>query len=49
MIYEGADLQTVSDTLGHHSAAFTAKVYAHTIDEAKRKSADKMEKYLDKS
>ncbi len=46
MICEGDDFQTVSDNLSHHSAAFTAKTYIHSINDAKIKSAEHMEKYL---
>ena len=48
-LYEGADIQTVADDLGHHSAAFTAKTYIHTIEEGKKRAADSMEKYLKQS
>jgi integrase len=46
MIYEGADLKTVSSVLGHSSINITADIYAHVIDEAKKKAADSLDKYI---
>ncbi|NLT97606.1 MAG: site-specific integrase [Christensenellaceae bacterium] len=48
MIYEGVDIKTVSEVLGHSSINITLDVYAHVIEEAKKKAADSLDKYLKK-
>ncbi len=48
MIYEGVDIKTVSEILGHSSINITLDVYAHVIEEAKKKAADSLDKYLKK-
>lgn len=49
MIYEGVDIKTVSEILGHSSINITGDVYAHVIDGAKKKAADSLDKYIKKS
>lgn len=46
MIYEGVNIKTVSDILGHSSIAITGDIYAHIIEEQKREAANKIGKYL---
>lgn len=38
----GFDIKTLSDILGHANAAITLKKYAHSLDEHKRKSMEKL-------
>ena len=42
----GDDIKTVSDTLGHYAASFTLSVYGHSTDDMKKKSAVRMENFL---
>ncbi len=42
----GDDIKTVQEHLGHSSASFTLDVYGHVSDEMQRKSADRMEAYI---
>lgn len=46
MIMEGIDLKTISEVLGHSSITITADTYVHVLDEAKKKAADSLNKYL---
>lgn len=46
LIYEGNDLKTVSDWLGHSTIKITADIYGHVIEEAKKKAANSLEKYF---
>lgn len=45
-IQNGDDVKTVSENLGHATAAFTLDVYGHVTEEMKRKSADGMESFI---
>ena len=38
----GADVKTLSSTLGHYSAGFTLSTYAHATPEMKREAVDTM-------
>ncbi len=38
--------KTVQDNLGHATAAFTLKVYAHVKDGMKRQSAARMDQFI---
>lgn len=42
----GDDVKTVSEALGHATAAFTLDVYAHATDSMKQASAERMERYI---
>lgn len=42
----GDDVKTVQENLGHHTAAFTLDVYGHVTDQMRRKSAARMEYYI---
>ena len=42
----GDDIKTVSESLGHASAAFTADTYLHFTDSMRQASAARMEGYL---
>lgn len=42
----GIDPKTLSESLGHHSVAFTLDVYAFALDEMKKAGADKMEQFI---
>ena len=42
----GADIKSVQESLGHHSAAFTLDTYAHSTEQMKRDSADKLEAFI---
>ena len=42
----GDDIKTVSETLGHYAASFTLSVYGHSTDDMKKKSAARMENFL---
>lgn len=42
----GDDIKTVQENLGHATAAFTLSVYAHSTDEMKRASANRMESFI---
>ncbi len=43
LIAAGEDIVYVSKQLGHHSAAFTLKVYAHLIPRGERRGVDKLD------
>lgn len=45
-IRSGDDIKTVQSNLGHHTAAFTLDTYGHVIDQMKRDSADRMERFI---
>ncbi|MCI9481862.1 MAG: hypothetical protein HFF88_05775 [Oscillibacter sp.] len=45
-IKNGDDVKTVQKNLGHATAAFTLKVYAHVTEQMKRDSADRMEQFM---
>lgn len=45
-LQSGDDVKTVQENLGHHTAAFTLDVYGHVTDTMKKKSADRMEAYI---
>lgn len=45
-IKNGDDIKTIQSNLGHATAAFTLDVYGHVTEEMKKKSADRMEDYL---
>jgi integrase len=47
MILNGTDIKTVSDIAGHSSITMTADIYAHVIEESKKKAADGLNKYLE--
>lgn len=42
----GGDIKTVQQVLGHHTAAFTLDVYAHSTPQAQKQNADNIEKYI---
>lgn len=42
----GDDVKTVQENLGHHTPAFTLEVYGHVTDTMRRKSADRMEQFI---
>lgn len=44
----GDDIKTVQDNLGHATASFTLDVYGHVSKEMKKRSADNMQKYINK-
>jgi integrase len=46
MLYEGTDLKVVSVILGHSSIKTTGDIYAHIIEQQKRKAANSIGKYL---
>jgi integrase len=46
MLLEGIDIKTVSEVLGHSSITITMDIYGHVLDEAKKKAADSLNKYL---
>lgn len=43
---QGVDIKTLSEMLGHHSAAFTLEVYCHVLDEMKVDAAEKIGSFL---
>ena len=45
-IQAGDDIKTLQSNLGHHTAAFTMEVYGHCTEEMQRKSASRMEQYI---
>ena len=47
-IQNGDDIKTVSSNLGHATVAFTLDVYGHVTEEMKKRSADRMQEYIDK-
>lgn len=46
-LQNGIDVKTVSQTLGHATAAFTLDIYAAVTERMYRSSADKMQGYID--
>ncbi len=46
-IASGADIKSVQDMMGHATAAFTLNVYAHTSDQMKKDTAQRMQSYYD--
>jgi integrase len=46
-LYMGADVKTVADSLGHHSAKFMLDNYAHSTEQMKRDAAAKLESFLE--
>ena len=46
-LYMGADIKTVADSLGHHSAKFMLDNYAHSTEQMKRDAAAKLESFLE--
>lgn len=46
-LQNGDDLKTVSESLGHFSASFTADVYAHVTEKMRKDSADRMQRFYD--
>ena len=42
----GADIKSIQDSLGHHSAAFTLDTYAHSTEQMKKDSANKLESFV---
>lgn len=44
----GDDIKTVQDNLGHATASFTLDVYGHVNKEMKKKSAQNMQKFINK-
>ncbi len=42
----GDDIKTVSESLGHASAAFTADTYLHFVDSMRQASAERMEGFI---
>lgn len=45
-IQAGDDIKTVQENLGHHTPAFTLEVYGHVTDTMRRRSADRMESFI---
>lgn len=43
----GDDIKTVQTSLGHHTAAFTLQIYAHSTDEMLRNSGERMQRYFE--
>ncbi len=43
----GDDIKTVQGNLGHATAAFTLDVYGHVLDEMRRDSADRMQRFYE--
>jgi site-specific recombinase XerD len=46
-LQNGIDVKTVSQTLGHATAAFTLDIYAAVTERMYQQSADKMQSYID--
>jgi site-specific recombinase XerD len=46
-LQNGIDVKTVSQTLGHATAAFTLDIYAAVTERMYQESADKMQGYID--
>ena len=46
-IQNGDDIKSVSENLGHATAAFTLDQYSHVTEEMKKNSADRMQKFLE--
>jgi integrase len=45
-VQNGVDVKTVSNMLGHHSAAFTLDAYTHVTEEMQRGAAEKISDYI---
>ena len=45
-IKNGDDIKTIQANLGHATAAFTLDVYGHVTDDMRKKSASRMETYI---
>lgn len=43
----GVGIREIAATLGHESPGFTAKVYAHVLEQTKRQAAEKFGRLLD--
>ena len=43
----GDDIKTVQENLGHHTAAFTLDMYAHSTETMKRESAKRMDAFIE--
>ena len=43
----GDDIKVIQETLGHHSAAFTLDTYSHVTKLMQKRSADKMQSYIE--
>ena len=43
---DGDDIKTVQTNLGHSTASFTLKTYAHVSDQMQRSSAARMEELI---
>ena len=41
-----ADIKSIQENMGHHSAAFTLDTYAHATDRMKQESANRMESFI---
>ena len=46
-IVAGDDISSVSSNLGHYSTVFTMDTYAHFTEEAKKKSASRLQAYIE--
>lgn len=44
-LQSGVDIKTLSETLGHHSVAFTLDVYSESTNRMKQEAANKMESF----
>lgn len=44
----GIPIKTVSETLGHHSTAFTMDVYGHTTEQMKKEAAERLQLAIEK-
>jgi len=42
----GADIKSVQESLGHHSAAFTMDCYMHSTEKMMKESANKLESFM---
>ncbi|MGN0745380.1 MAG: tyrosine-type recombinase/integrase [Aristaeellaceae bacterium] len=45
----GDDIKTVSENLGHATAAFTLDVYGHVTEKMKQDSAKRMQAFIDQA
>ena len=45
-LQSGADIKTLSESLGHATVAFTLDVYAHVTDDMQQAAANKMEAFI---
>ena len=43
----GADMKTVSSTMGHATVAFTMDKYGHVSNKMRRENAEKMQRYIE--